>query len=208
MEEYKIHWPDVNKSIFDMSGDNSDSSTKAFVEHVINPYSYSEDGQYARMFEAAADLIVYARQCGIDKQHSHADSYFVPVMFMYRHAIELWLKITVRELIEGGQINDEKEVKQQLNRHDINKLWKICRPGIENRWPDGDKNILDNVESILNDIYEFDPNGQGLRYSRQKEGGRTCQNYPKIIRLELLKDAAKEVISFIGAVSGCNNRGF
>lgn len=197
-----------------MSGDNSDSSTKAFVEHIIDPYAYSADGQYARMFEAAADLIVYARQCGIDEQNRHADSYFVPVMFMYRHAIELWLKITVRELIEGDLINiNNEKIEDDLGRHDINKLWNICRPGIENRWPDGDKNILDNVESIINDIHQFDPNGQGLRYSRQKDskrkkGDRTCENYPKIIRLELLKDAAKEVISFIGAVSGCNNSSF
>ena len=191
-----------------MSGDNSDSSTKAFVEHIIDPYIYSADGQYARMFEAAADLIVYARQCGIDEQNSHADSYFVPVMFMYRHAIELLLKITVRELIDGSLINDEPAIQKQLGLHDIDKLWNICRPGIENRWPDGDKNILDNVESIISDIHKFDPNGQGLRYSRQNKGGRTCQNYPKIIRLELLKDAAKDVISFIGAVSGCNNRVF
>ena len=188
-----------------MSGDNSDSSTKAFVEHIIDPYSYSADGQYARMFEAAADLIVYARQCGIDEQNSHADSYFVPVMFMYRHAIELLLKITVRELIDGSLINDSNKIQKQLTLHDINNLWNICRPGIENRWPDGDKNILDNVESIISDIHKFDPNGQGLRYSRQNKGGRTCQNYPKIIRLELLKDAAKDVISFIGAVSGCNS---
>lgn len=196
-----------------MSGDNSDSSTKAFVEHIIDPYVYSADGQYARMFEAAADLIVYARQCGIDEQNSHADSYFVPVMFMYRHAMELLLKITVRELIAGSLIKDEPKIQKQLGSHDINNLWNICRPGIENRWPDGDKNILDNVESIINEIHQFDPNGQGLRYSRekdskQKKGDRTCTNYPKIIRLELLKDAAKEVIAFIGAVSGCNNRVF
>jgi hypothetical protein len=204
MEEYKIHWPDVKKSIFSMSGDHSDSSTKAFIEHAIDQYNYS-DAQYANMFEAAADLIVCARQCEIDEQHKHADSYFVPVMFMYRHAIELWLKITVRELIKGGLIKDDSKIKKQLGSHDIKNLWNICRPGIENRWPDGDKNILDNVESTISDIHKFDPNGQGLRYSRETNGDITCLNYPKIVRLELLKDAAKDVISFIGAVSGCNN---
>lgn len=96
-------------------------------------------------------------------------------------------------------------MNRQFKSNDIIKLWAICRPGIENRWTDGDKNILDNVESTLRDIYKFDPNGQGLRYSRQKNGGRTCKNYPKIVRLELLKDAAKDIISFIGAVSGCND---
>lgn len=205
MQEHKVHWPDVRKSIFCMSGDHSDSSTKAFIEHATYLNDYPADGQYAKMYEDAADLIVYARQCEIDEQHNHADSYFVPVMFMYRHSIELLLKITVRELIKGRLINDEPEIQKQLGLHDIARLWAICKPGIENRWPDGDKNILDNVESILRDIYKFDPNGQGLRYSRQKKGGKTYQNYPKIVRLELLKDAAKDVISFIRAVSCCNN---
>ncbi len=203
MQEHKMHWPDVRKSIFDMSGDNRDSSTKAFIEHVTYPYEYSAEQHYANMFEDAADLIVYARQCEIDE--GHADRYFVPVMFMYRHSIELWLKITVRELIKGGLIDDKPAIQKQLGSHYIIKLWDICRPGIENKWPDGDKNILDNVKSILSEIHSFDPNGQGLRYSTQKNGNRTCQNYPKVVRLELLKDAAKDVISFIGAVSNCNN---
>ena len=97
---------------------------------------------------------------------SEQDVLVYPMMFMYRHYLELRLK----QLIwEGAQlINQEAEYP---HGHDLMELWLKCRPILEEIYTKNASNsdpvFLDRAEQVIGEIYEHDWNGEAFRYSEK-----------------------------------------
>jgi hypothetical protein len=84
-----------------------------------------------------------------------------------------------------------------LEKHGIIPLWNIVRPVLIETWPNEDRAPVNNTQALLEDLQQIDKSGQNLRYTHQQNGSKTSDKYPKIIRLELLKQAMHEVHNFI-----------
>lgn len=178
-------WPNVRRSIFDMVGSSDDSSTKCFVRHAFfegNPSALAD--QYKR---AADQLVTFLEQGGDD---AHPDALFMPIAYLYRHAIELKLK----GLLEAMG-------KRPWYGHCIMKLWGIARPVLISEWPTADPTPLENTESLLKEFDQIDSSGQSLRYLETKAGEDTMDAFPEVIRLDILKDAVGEAYALL---DGCS----
>ncbi|MBU0468991.1 MAG: hypothetical protein KJ736_08025 [Candidatus Omnitrophica bacterium] len=193
MDNIEFSWPDVRRSIFDMAGLASDSSTKCFIDHMgMSSFGYD---YLADQYKRAADMIVASKTGGSDSRHP--DGLFMPVSYLYRHALELKLKGLLDIIM---QCNLHHGDDSDLSGHNLMDIWKKIKTILINQWPTADKKSLNNVEALLCDFHRIDKSGQALRYHVHKSGAEVKKKFPKIVRLELLSEAFNEMYHLL---DGC-----
>lgn len=189
-------WPDFKKSFYEMAGDVSDSKTKCFVS---NAYAFhADDSTVSANYMRCADLAIWAQ--ANDPTQPHPDGLFMPIVYLYRHAIELALKSLIRAMVNAGALAEMPD--KEMSEHKLIPLWRVVRPVLISTWPKADRSPVNNVQALLEDLQRFDRTGQNLRYAHEKNGNRTSGKYPQIVRLELLQEAMQEIYTFI---SGCES---
>lgn len=154
--------------------------------------------------DSASDVVLQWFGQPIDWLYFHAESYHLaaqvlfarssanelrdtgscPVVFLYRHSLELFLK---ELLINGNKIlqaedKPYKDVKAILNRnHQLTKLWddlKELYELIDWSWDEE----LDVLGEIIHDFDSVDPRSFGFRYPVTKEN---VSNMPQGFRFDL-----------------------
>ena len=103
------------------------------------------------------------------------DTLIYPIVYLYRHHIELALKsmtVIASELLD--QNLTEQELRA-LGQHGLIDLWKnlkpllnpVCKLVQEGVFPSED---IEGIESYINQLHEHDPDGQRFRYATVKQG--------------------------------------
>jgi len=188
----KCTWPDVRQSLFGMEGDHSDSPAKCFIDHI--GMSDFNVGHLAWHYQRAADQLVDHLEQGRDLYNP--DGLFMPVGYLYRHCLELKLKRLLSVLVSCGLTNADPDI---LDGHDLGKLWRKIKPALREQWPKENPKSMNNVEALINDFIRIDKAGQSLRYATQKNGADVREKFPKIVRLDLLRDAFTGLYNFLDA---------
>lgn len=117
---------------------------------------------YADGYKKAGDILVENIVAGAYSDDRNTLIY--PIVFLYRHCIELYLKSII---YEGNQLLFGKPVAWR-EHHDINKLWIECRTVLENLWPEASREPLENIDTCLKEFFEVDPNSFSFRYHVKK----------------------------------------
>jgi hypothetical protein len=126
-----------------------------------------------------------------------------PIIFLYRHYIELTLKQIImknREFLEMPE--------QFPNGHNINKLWRKCRDYLEKtdklidpdycKSKDYNETIIkayDSLEADLDKFAAIDPNSEHFRYPVDTQGT------PLVIDKKLLGKLLRELPSLVVRIS-------
>lgn len=115
--------------------------------------------------------------------HSSQDTLVYPILYLYRHHLELVLKDVFRTIanILDHQISEEEETK--LGRHDLVPLWELiapllgplCRAAGGMDIPPED---VEGVRSYFGQLKEHDPDGQRFRYATIKVRPPKKSNLP------------------------------
>lgn len=96
----------------------------------------------------------------------------MPVMYCYRHAVELRLKHvwTVAAWLR-------ETAAQPLTGHDLRTLWREVKPILSQRIPPHRRGLseLDTAEIVLHELAELDPRGEGFQYPEKRGGGPSLQ---------------------------------
>ena len=190
--EVNHKWPDVRRSLFSMEGDASDIRSACQIEW-IDMVGFHYDAMSCQYRDAADALVKHVENGELGK---HPEFVLFPVVYLYRHSLELKLKALLEIIADSGAI----EQTDLTNTHGLVKLWQIIKPKLIERWPDADKKPLNNVEALLTDFHKIDKTGQSLRYHITKDGADTREKLPRIIRLDLMKSAFAEMYSLL---DGC-----
>ena len=97
------------------------------------------------------------------------DTLVYPILFNFRHGIELSIKQISKVLsgcgIEGGRID--------LGAHDLEGLWK----GLADQTK-ADRRLtamMDSLDAVVMQLHEADPMAQEFRYSELKDGGKSLK---------------------------------
>lgn len=172
-------------------------------EHVFVRWGDPDrDSFIADGFADAADMVV--ERFVADKCKEHPDRYFFAVVFLYRHAIELRLKVALRDVCYLSRT----EHPPAMNGHDLIALW---RPVIEfftklaKSKVDPETQWLGEVIAELNRV---DARAQSFRYHRDRRGEEQLTELPKTLsiadvgeklrscydRLTYLSDDARDLI--------------
>jgi len=124
-------------------------------------------GLYAEGYKKAGDIVVHSLQ----DDRFEIDFVIYPIVFLYRQYVELRLKEIIRD---GRQLFDEDGTFPE--HHKIKELWKEARVILEKVWPDGPKEDLNAVESIISQFSEKDPDSISFRYDKNKKGEDTISD--------------------------------
>ena len=123
----------------------------------------------AGAFKLAADMIIEAH---LAAKGSHNDILLFPVLYLYRHCVELKLKDLLRLGI-CSRFFDAAAAEKILNKdkgimgkHYLCKLWNMARELLAHHYQSDLQ--LKVAESMINDLHQIDTDGQTLRYDREK----------------------------------------
>jgi hypothetical protein len=132
--------------------------TGEYREMAMIDYSLTEARYIASYREAGEALTNPVMQGGI------SDLLVFPILFAYRH----WLELQLKSLITLGQ-RWRDENNQQMQTHELEVLWPLARAAIEAAFPD-DPADLDTVGSIVDELVAVDPTSVSFRYARDRKG--------------------------------------
>ena len=115
-------------------------------------------------YKDAADLLVKTVASG----QGTADSLIFPIVFLYRHYIELRLK----SLLKDGHRLLDREYNEKPG-HQLSKLWLNVRDILVEIWPEEDKRQFDAVGSLIEQFEKVDPRSTSFRYPKDLEGNKS-----------------------------------
>lgn len=135
------------------------------------------DSFIADGFADAAEMVVerfVAKEC-----KEHPDRYFFAVVFLYRHAIELRLKVTLRDVCDLSRT----ELPPAMFGHDLVALWQ---PVIQFFTKLVKNKVDDEVEwlgEIIAELSRVDTRAQSFRYHRDRRGQEQLENLPATLSI-------------------------
>jgi hypothetical protein len=139
-------------------------------------------------FKLAADMILDAHEAA--KVGPHNDHLLYPVLYLYRHCLELKLKDLVRLGVTCGDFKFS-EVKGMLGGHHLQPLWSKVALLFSNHCPkDGE---LREVRKTVLNFDRIDEDGNTLRYDRSRDQKRRrYEQLPTHITIANLRETMAE----------------
>jgi len=132
------------------------------------------DYAYKAGFRRAAFQLV-EKMC---EQPINQDLIVYPVVYLYRHHIELVLKDVFRLAANLLDVSISGSQIKHLGRHDLAQLWIMIRPMLdpvckmagEDPLPTAD---LEGIDAYMRQLNEHDPRGESFRYARSRDETRS-----------------------------------
>jgi hypothetical protein len=116
---------------------------------------------YIEGYRMAGDILVDR----VRATRGDQDFLVYPIVFVYRHYVELSLK-HLRELL----LHLEDQSVRMSNEHDLRVLWQECRVLLEKVFPDEPRERLDVAGSIVQQLGGVDERSFAFRYPGNQEG--------------------------------------
>jgi len=171
-----VFWPENEDNLFSVTNTVS-SSDLTWQKH----FDTREFG-YIRAYKMSADILVnhlYRDDAGWN--HAEHDLLVYPILFIYRHIIELQLKSL---LALGHQLDGSEFPEKEMNSHNLNILWRKFSEYIHKHYPQETKeDSFISVQRIINQLHQTDPSGFAFRYHTNKE--RSELSFSGIDRIDL-----------------------
>lgn len=143
---------------------------------------------YKHGYKLAADMLC---RKALDEYPVH--TLIFPIVFLYRHYIELSLKEVV--LDASRFITD---VSPTDPKHDLGTLWENARGILPVVWPGAQPAQIDAVEACITEISEHDPRAMAFRYPLDTKGNPHLEKLDSIDLQNLM-----EVMDRIGNFLDC-----
>lgn len=141
---------------------------------------------YRHGYKLAADMLC---QKALDECSVH--TLIFPILFLYRHYIELSLKETLHDA--SWFITD---VRRTDPTHDLRTLWKKTRGVLPVVWPEAEPEQIDAVEACITEISEHDPQSMALRYPFDNKENPYLENLDSI-DLQNLTEVMHRIANFL-----------
>jgi hypothetical protein len=155
--------------------------------------------KYISGYKHAADILVDK----IIDNTSIKELLSFPIIFLYRHFIELSLKSIIRD---GYQLYDIQSDYRQI--HSLEALWKDCRSIIKKTWPNGEDEPLDAAGNIIKEFSKIDSSSYETRYPEPKKTKERKGKKDSIftmegisnINLKNMKELMEKMDNFLGSI--------
>jgi hypothetical protein len=179
----------TEKDVFKADGDTRRNVQVHWLGNET-PYAMAE------AFKEAGDCIV----AEATTSPMHPDRYFYPILFLYRHYLELQLKNLIRLGYRLHDMVPNKQQKGTLDKHYLDSLWRQTKDLIARTWLDENGGDLKSLETAITAFHEIDGTGEAGRYYKDKKGNVLLADAPTHISLEHLRDVVDRIYRLL---SGC-----
>lgn len=141
-------------------------------------------------YKLAADKLVKTIEAG-----GHDQDFLVfPIVFLYRHHLELLLK----DLRAAGWRLYDWDPKVKAD-HKLPSLWKDCRKVIVKTWPNAPRADADIVEQLIAEFDAIDPNSTAFRYALSMKGEKSLPDDLTHLNLRHLRETMDSLSLFLQA---------
>lgn len=174
-----IAWPKGGQKLLRKPTSKTPKEVSAHLDWLE---TFSPDQMMSSAYKDSGDFLVEALLKGGDG--THPDRFAYPILYLYRHAVELQLKEILSIGLRLSLIAPSQKLEDAIENHNLYPLWNLARIVFEARWPLGDVAVLSAVEGEIQELHSADPDGQRLRYSKTKDG----ETFPRVLpdQLDLL----------------------
>jgi hypothetical protein len=158
---------------------------------------------YTPGYRRAARLLA---ETACSSRHDH-DTLIYPIVYLYRHHIELVLKsitYAVSEILNKTLTRQETNI---LEEHKLSSIWRTVRPMLNvvcssaqhDLFPDDD---LEGIDSYIRQLHEFDPDGTRFRYARTKKGQRSLAHKEAVtvINIASFADMLEKLADYLDGI--------
>lgn len=134
---------------------------------------------YVTGYKASADALVEKVLC----RKGSADNLVFPIVFLYRHYLELRLKSFIAlgkkmKIIDSGVVFS----------HSLSELWPASKSVILSAISDKkDHELVDNIKRVIDEFIAVDKASTAFRYNKRKDGTNSVGAI-ECINLKLLSD--------------------
>jgi hypothetical protein len=142
---------------------------------------------YEEGYRRAAHLL-YER---IASTRTGMDTLVFPLVYLWRHAIELQLK---KVIVNGARLRD-LELKTPKT-HDLVRLWELARPELL-ALGGAEPPEAAVVELLLQELQQLDPEATGFRYPEDRDGRPNLASPPALLDLDNVHDVLTDVHTFL-----------
>lgn len=185
------HWPRKGDRVFTEVVGEDDQRYHAYPHHMSNR---ERDSRISDGYKEAADIIVRSRE--IEPNRGFPDHLFYPTAYLYRHALELQLKVIVRQGLRMGiLVGDEKTD----GGHNLMRLWGLAKKTILEFSSEEENEDVRAAERLVQDFHEIDRSGQNFRYFRSTSGTQALSNSLHVVDLRSLMVASAKLNNFLNA---------
>ena len=143
---------------------------------------------YLRAVEALLGHVISAR--------NDLDTLFYPIVFNWRHYIELRLKTICLDL---SALEAERAEIQKT--HDLTRLWSRARKGLVEKFPNEDHKELACIDEHIAELARVDPNGETFRYTVDEKRLSVLPEHLSHFGYVEFAEAVKEVSEMLEGVS-------
>jgi len=181
----KMRPPKIGDQLF-VEGD--DWSMNAYLDLYRDPTE-----AYIAGYKEAGDSLV---KLATDRNGT-ADTLVYPIVFLYRHYIELRLKA----LLHDGCRLLECEYKP-IFAHLLSDLWTKVRAILVELWPDENQANLEAMDSLIAQYDQLDPRSTTFRYPMDFKGNHSIKLQSPRVDLKHLKDVVEAMSIILEGASG------
>jgi hypothetical protein len=125
-----------------------------------------------------------------------------PVVFLYRHALELSLKHIIYSSVKLAAFKHLDDVDRGLqNSHDLRRLSRIVEAIVALLFPD-DESLRQAIAMVTETCHEFseiDPRSDGYRYPIDSKGQRSTKRH-QVVNLRSFADRMSSVLEDLDTI--------
>ena len=142
----------------------------------------------------------------VSKTGRSQDFLVYPVIFLYRHNIELCLKEIIQAALQLLNRNADEKQKKNLNGHRLDDLWRDAKSLLSEvatsaGWQNLPKSDVDGIESYIRQISIIDPQSFSFRYARSKKGEKYIPPQLHHINLRHFLDHIETLVEYLDGLS-------
>lgn len=183
-------FPKKGKQLF-ISGGSTHEYSHIALENEERQFRRYIDG-----YKNSADILVH--QALEDGSYAVLDTFVYPIVYLYRHYVELTLKDIY--LLNTKDSEDDKIKTIDRCQHNLMKMWFKAKPLISSSFPKDDMSVLDVVEDYISQLSEVDIQSFAFRYPITKRLS-PVRDKAMFINLPNLAACMRELEYFLYSVS-------
>jgi hypothetical protein len=133
---------------------------------------------YAIGYKRAADILVSE----VDSRPRHQDMLVYPILFLYRHYLEL----TLKNLMRKCWMLFSEDSSDNLDSHDLRRYWQIEQGLIIRVSPETSTEDLRPIARLIDEFCKHDPVSFAFRYPVSKPNSKTRRRSPTLASLRMI----------------------
>jgi hypothetical protein len=156
---------------------------------------------YREGYRRGAQILVRA----VEESACDQDFLVYPIIFLYRHHIELVLKRVITQapyLIERALTKTEND---HLEKHRLDLLWQDFKPMASALteaagWDELPREDVEGIDDYIRQIFEVDPSSYSLRYAHSKKGDPSLPKDLTHINLRHFGELMERLANYLGGL--------